>query len=499
MTDGPARPRTVTVAETALDGHASRALGWSFLNALVSRVGTLGVGIVLARLLGPKDFGSYAVAYVALVAVLAFNELGVSLAIVRWPGDPRAIASTVNAISTAASTLLCASIYLVAPWFSRALGDPAATPVVRVLGLSVIVSGAVAGPAALLQRDFRQRTRLLIDQVNVWIGAVVSIVLAAMHVGAMSLAAGRLAGAVTSGILFILCSSLPYRVSVNRAQVRPLLKFGLPLAVASILVFAVNNADQLVVGRTLGPTALGFYVLAFNLANWPLTLFSLPLRSVAPAIFARLRGDPPVMRRRFTGLVGVLAAVAFPACMFLAGASRPIVQFVYGHEWGPAAPALVWLAVLAAMKILFELFYDYLVVVGVSMAIMGLQLATLVTVVPAVILGAYWDGIRGVAAAQSLVATLVLLPLYLVRLRKVGVPGRQLIQRCWRPVVAALATVAAASALSRMVAGDVLSILASGLVALAAAVVLLHSDRDELRRLLAKPPPVVTTPQAATG
>ena len=68
---------------------AGRALAWSLLNTVVARVGTLAIGIVLARMLGPEEFGTYAVAFVALIALLSFNELGVSLAIVRWPGDPR--------------------------------------------------------------------------------------------------------------------------------------------------------------------------------------------------------------------------------------------------------------------------------------------------------------------------------------------------------------------------------------------------------------------------
>ena len=46
-------------------------------------------------------------------------------------------------------------------------------------------------------------------------------------------------------------------------------------------------------GATLGATSLGYFVLAFNLASWPLNMFSQPLRSVAPAVFSRLQGDPP--------------------------------------------------------------------------------------------------------------------------------------------------------------------------------------------------------------
>ena len=97
---------------------ASRALGWSFLNTAVSRIGTLGIGIVLARVLGPEAFGTYAVAFVALAAVLSFNELGVSLAIVRWEGDPRSIAPTVTTISIAGSVLFFAAAYAAAEPFA---------------------------------------------------------------------------------------------------------------------------------------------------------------------------------------------------------------------------------------------------------------------------------------------------------------------------------------------------------------------------------------------
>ncbi len=108
---------------------------------------------------------------------------------------------------------------------------------------------------------------------------------------------------------------------------RPLLKFGLPLAGASILVFAIGYADQLVAGGTLGATALGFYVLAFNLSSWPQQIFSQPLRNVAPATFARLQHEPEAMRSAFRSIIGLLAAVTFPsACCSPARPSRSSIR-----------------------------------------------------------------------------------------------------------------------------------------------------------------------------
>ena len=205
-------------------------------------------------------------------------------------------------------------------------------------------------------------------------------------------------------VLFLRFSPLPFGLRIDREVAGRLLRFGLPLAGASIVVFAISFADQIVAGRVLGPTALGFYLLAFNLSSWPVQMFSQPLRAVAPPTFARLQHQPEAMRSAFRSILGLLAAVTFPVCLLLAGAAAPLIRFVYGRDWEPAADALVWLGVLAAFRILFELAYDYLVVIGVSRAIFLLQVVTLAALIPALIVGAHAFGIAGVAAAQVLVA-----------------------------------------------------------------------------------------------
>src|SRR5262249_15413233 len=158
------------------------------------------------------------------------------------------------------------------------------------------------------------------------------------------------------------------------------------------------------VGRMLGAVMLGFYVLAFNLSQWPIAVFSQPLRNVAPATFSRLQHEPEAMRSAFRGIVGILAAVVLPVCLLLSGAAGPIIGTVYGHTWGPAAGVLVWLGILAAFKILYELAYDYLVVIGASRAILGLQAVTLVLLIPALIAGTAAAGINGAAASQVVIA-----------------------------------------------------------------------------------------------
>ncbi len=438
---GPRHRAGGRIADPAtLGGRASRALGLSFVSTVLSKASLFGVGIMLARLLGPHAFGTYAVAYVALVAVLNFNELGVSLAIVRWPGDPREIAPTVTTISLAVSVLIYLGCFFAAPPYAAAMGAPAATPVIRVLALVILSDGFTNTPVALLQRSFRQGSRTIADQVNVWLGTAVTIGLAWSGMGAMSLAIGRLAGCLASTILFLIFAPEGLRLGFDPAKARALLRFGLPLAGANLLTFAIGSADQIVVGHLLGPVQLGYYVLALNLAGWPIGMFSQPVRVVGPAVFARLQHDAAAMRSTFLTAAGLLCAVALPVCLLIAGTSVPLISFVYGTRWLPSARPLLWLALLGGVQVFFLLAYDYFVVLARSRFLLITQLAWLAALIGALAAGARLDGIYGAGLGEFAVAALGILPWYLVELRRCGIRLAALAGHLRVPLAGAAAT-----------------------------------------------------------
>ncbi|MCT9002628.1 oligosaccharide flippase family protein [Microbacterium memoriense] len=462
---------------------ARRALGWSFANTAIGKFGTLLIGIVIARVLGPDEFGTYAIAMVALAAVLSFNELGVSLAIVRWQEDPRLIAPTVTTISVGASVLVFAVGWILAPGFASAMGDASAAPVVQVMLLCVPLNGLVATAAAGMQREYQQGRRTIADQVNTWLGAGLSVLLALAGLGAMSLAIGRIVAAVVFSGMLLAFSPLPLRFGWDREYIRPLLRFGLPLAGASIIVFAVGYADQFVVGAVLGAQALGFYLLAFNLASWPVAMLSQPVRAVAPAAFARVQTAPDRMDSGFRSAARVLMAIALPMCAFLAGAALPVVTFVYGAPWAPAALALQWLALQGAVRIAFELAYDFLAVKRKSATLLGIQVAWLVLLVPAVLFGAQLDGIAGVAAAQALTAAIVLIAGYGWALRAASVRVGTLARALLVPLLGGAVVGVGSAVLAARIAVDLWAAVAAGVLAVVVAAGVLALSRRDIAAL----------------
>jgi PST family polysaccharide transporter len=466
-----------------LAARAGRALGWSVASTAIGKLTTLAIGVALARVLGPAEFGTFAVAMVALLALLSVNELGVSLAIVRWPGEPDEIVPTVATLSVAGSGLVYALCYAGAPAFADLMGEPGAVPVVRLLCVCVLLDGVAATPVALLQRNFRQDRKLVADQARSWTGAGVSIALALAGHGAMSLAVGQVVGAVVGTALFAAFARSGMRFGFDRDVAARLLRFGLPLGGASVVAFAVTNVDRLVVGAVLGPVPLGIYVLAANLSNWPLTVFSQPVRAVAPATLSRLQHDPQGMRSTFLTFAGLLGGVTLPVCALLAGAAVPVIGLVYGDEWAPAAGVLPWLAGFAALRILVELCYDYVVVLARTRVLLGIQLLWLGVLVPVSVLGAHVGGAPGVAAAQAGVAGLLVLPAYVLELHRTGLHVRAWVSRLLVPLLVGAAVALGARLVSALVDPRLLAVLLSGLVAVLALALLGVLQRGVVREL----------------
>jgi PST family polysaccharide transporter len=466
-----------------LAAKASRALGWNFVNTALSRLGTLGISIMLARLLGPHVFGAYAVALVALYAMQTFNELGMSLAIVRWEADPRDIIPTITTVSVAVSIVTYAGCFWIAPAYASAMGAPSATDVVRVLALAILVDGFCNTPVGLLQRRFQQGKATIATQVGNWTGTGLTVVLALYHYGAMSLAIGQVAGSLVVAIFLIAFAPESLRFGFDPAKARALLRFGLPLSGSALITFAVTSADQIIVGHMLGPTSLAFFVLAFNLSNWPYNMFLGPVRNVAPAVFSRLQHDQSAMRSAFLSAARILTAVSLPICLLIGGSATALVGFVYGARWLPAAQPLIWLAVAGGARILLQLAYDYLVVVGWTRLLLIIQLVWLLALIPCLIGATRAGGIYGAGLAEAGVALLVVLPCYLAALRKAGIGLMALGKSLLLPLTAAAAAGLAAVGADMLVPSNLVALAVSGIITIALIGLIVYRMRSTLARL----------------
>lgn len=447
----------------ALPQTAKRALWWSILNNLVGRAGTTLMGIVLARILVPEDYGIYAVALVTFNVLVSMNELGVSVAIVRWPGAVDRIAPTVATLATLSSLVLWAAMFAFAPLIADALNADEATWLIRVLSAAVLIDAVTAVPAALMQREFMQRERMIADTIGFVVSSGTAIGLAFAGMGAWALVASALLGNIVNCAFIVRYSPKNYPFGFDLGVARELLSFGLPLAAASLMVMAMLNLDYVIVGAHLGPEALGLYLLAFNLSAWPVNMFSAPARRISLPLFARLHhGEATDASSAFVRVFTVLLLITLPACLMLAVFAEPLVRVVYGEAWAPSAALLSWLMVLALTRVVGELVYDFLTALGLSRANMVVQAIWLVALLIALPVGVATGGLKGIAIAHAGVCVLIVFPVFAFALARAGVSIRAIAGQMARPIAGGLAATGAGLVVGLLVGGDFVRLLLGG-------------------------------------
>lgn len=427
------------VVSDAIGREAGRGLRWSILGTLVMKVGSFAMGLVLARLLAPADFGTYAIALAATAVLMHINDVGLIAATVQWRGRLEKMAPTATTMAATFAFVIYGLFWLAAPAFSAAAGNPGAAPVVRLLALTIVVDGLTAVRAGAIMRTFKQDKLTLANAAGLLVNAIVSITLAVHGAGAFSFAWGQVTGAAVTGIVVMASAGIPLRFGFDRAVAGRLMRFGIPLAASLGIEAIVLNIQFAVVGRLAGAVALGFFLLAYNVSSWAQTILGTAIRYVSVAGFSRLsEHDDEALSNGVHRSMPLLITVVAPIVALTSVLATPLIALLYGARWAPAAPVLQIIVLLTIVRMVNGLSMDALMGAGATRDNLWVNVGWAVALIPSLWWATHLDGIRGAAIAQSAVGFLVAIPLTAIALRRVGISLAPIATAAVRPLGAAV-------------------------------------------------------------
>jgi lipopolysaccharide exporter len=352
---------------------------------------------------------------------------------------------------------------------AAALGSAAAAGPIRVMALSVFFTGVFAVPNAQLIRDFKQDKIFLANAIGFIPSTALLIILAETGGGATAFAWSRVVGQFVLGCVLIAAAPRHYRPGLARSALSVILRFGIPLAGANVVNYTLLNVDYAFIGHLLGATRLGFYMLAFTLASAPYGVLGSVINSVSLPAFSRVKHDPALLKNAIATALRTILLIVLPMCAMTMALARPLILTVYGAKWAAAANVLVILSLYGAVFMACLLFANVLTSFGRTKFLLVLQLIWIGTLVPAMALGVHKDGIVGAAYAHVAVIVPIVLPSYLLALKRVtGVRftalGKAALPALLAASAAALAARGAASQLRDPVAQLIAGLAAGGLV-----------------------------------
>jgi lipopolysaccharide exporter len=400
----------------------ARGAAWTALSNVLMRAASLGIVAVVARLLSPEDFGTFALTLAAYMVIASVAELGMASAIARAPTSPDDIAPTVTTISIAVSTTLSVALALWAPQVAAALGSADTAGPLRVMAICLFLTGVFAVPGGQLTREFRQDRMLLANVIGFLPSNALLIGLAFHGSGPMAFAWSRVLGQVIAGLVMVASVSHLYRPGWSRSVVRPLLRFGLPLSIANLVNWSLLNVDFVVVGHALDEAHVGIYMAAFSLASLSTAVLGSVLNSVVVPAFGRVAQDGKALQQALVTATRLVALVAMPVGAMTLVLARPLIGTVYGSPWAAGVPVL---QVLSGYGVLFAfslLYANVLVALGATGRLLLIQVIWIAALVPVMIMAVRWWGLVGVAASHIVVVVVVAIPAYALAIRRTA-PG----------------------------------------------------------------------------
>jgi len=335
----------VKVSPPSLTHRAVSGMVWTVWGSGATAALKVVVLVLLTRLLSPADFGVVGAALIVIGFSLNFSQLGLGPALVQRPAlEPRHI-STAFFATSGIGLLVAVIIWVLAPHIAGFFRMDQLVPVVRALALVFPIAGVSTVAENLIQRALGFRLLANADVLGYGVGyGLVGVVLALLGWGIWALVAGQLTQALLRAAILIRATPPLLRPRPTWVSFQELMVYGAGQSAARFGRLLANQADNLVVGRWLGATALGLYSRAYQLMAVPTALLGDVLDRVLFPTMARVQHDPRRLASAYLQGIALVGLVTLPAGVVAAVLASDLVAVVFGSRWEALVPPFQVLA-----------------------------------------------------------------------------------------------------------------------------------------------------------
>jgi O-antigen/teichoic acid export membrane protein len=393
--------------------------------------------MILARLLGPKEFGLVGMVTAFTGVLEVFRDFGLSSAAVQRASVTDEQLSTLFWINVLVGVLLGLIVAAMAPAVAAFYREPRLIGVMAVLALGFLFNAAGVQHSVLLQRQMRFTALAVIGTVALLFSTVIAIVGAKAGYGYWALVAMAVTYPLMTTIGFWLTSAwIPGRPR-RRAGIRSLMRYGGTVTLNGITVYVATNFEKVLLGRFWGADAIGIYGRAYQLCNIPTSNLNSAAAEVGFSGLSRLQDDPDRLRRYFLKGYSLLIAMTLPITIACALFADDLIQVVLGPHWKEAAPILRLLAPTILVFATANPLSWLLSSIGMIGRLLKMSLAITPIMIVSYLLGLPY-GPKGVAFAYSAVMTLWLIPLIAWAVHGTVVSFRDILLTVSRPLVCSI-------------------------------------------------------------
>lgn len=320
------------MAET-LKQQTKKGLYWTFLNQFANYGLNFCIGIVMARLLSPSDYGITALPAVFTTIAWILQNGGISDALVRKTDLKEEDLSTSFYYSIIVGILIYLTLFFSAPWIAKFYETPVLVPLLRVTALSFLWGPLNSSQNVILKRRMDFKTPTKISLVTRLLSASVGIILAYMGYGLWALVISGVFSSLLTVILnWFIVRWLPH-TGWSKTSFKYLWQYGNKIMLSWGLDTLYQNITPIFVAKYYSPTDLGVYNRAQGYAAMPSQQVTGVIQIVTFPALSKIQNDDKSLAHNYRKMIRVTAFIVFPLMMLLSALARPLVLTLITSKW----------------------------------------------------------------------------------------------------------------------------------------------------------------------
>lgn len=362
---------------------------WSFVDTIAGQGITFVVGIILARLLSPREFGLIGMITIFIAISESFINSGFSSALIRKKNCTDTDFSTVFFFNIAVGILLFFLLFLTSPAISNFFNEPELTAILQVLGVVLIIDSLTLIQRTILTKriDFKLQAKI---SVIASIGSgVVAILMAFYGFGVWALVAQRIVKQGINSLFLWLWNRWKPILVFSKKSFKELFGFGSKLLLSGLIDTIYRNIYYLIIGKFFSAQELGFYTKAEEFNRLPSQNLNSIIGRVTYPVLSTLQDDIPRLRNNYKKLIRSVMFVTFILMLGMAAVAEPMIHTLIGAKWDPAIIYLQMLCFVGMMYPLHALNLNMLQVQGRSDLFLRLEVIKKIIAIPIIVIGIF--------------------------------------------------------------------------------------------------------------
>lgn len=371
----------------SLKAKTVKGVGWSFADNIASSGVSFLVGIVLARLLSPEEFGILGMIAIFIAISNSIIDSGFSNALIRKTDAKEIDCNTVFYFNLVVGILFYIILYLSSPVISRFFKEPQLISITRVMGSILIINALAIIQRTLLVKKVDFKTQTKISLIASLLSGFIGIGMALWDYGVWSLVGQQVSRQLFNSLFLWTYNSWRPTWAFSKASFKELFGFGSKLLLSGLIDTIYKNIYYLVIGRFYSAAQLGQYTRAEQFNG----IFSSNLTSVVQRVsypvLSSIQDEPERLKAAYRKIIKTTMLATFACMLGLAAVAKPLILVLIGEKWLEAVPYLQILCFAGMLYPLHAINLNILQVRGRSDLFLKLEIVKKAIAIIPIVLG----------------------------------------------------------------------------------------------------------------